>query len=188
MARDRPLRVIVDTNVVAYYLLATEPFVEEVRTFWHRPLELAAPALWEAEVSNVLWMAARKGVIDKRMALLQLGLAARLGIAEAVHVSMVPANRLLMSVEQTEHTFELKVEGEKLTGKAFFERMNQKGEAELLEGKVSGNDIFFVEKISVQGNELRVEYKGKVSGDEISFTRKTGDIATVQFVAKRVKD
>lgn len=86
------------------------------------------------------------------------------------------------------YTFELKVEGEKLTGKAFFERMNQKGEAELLEGKVNGNDIFFVEKISVQGNELRVEYKGKVSGDEISFTRKTGDIATVQFVAKRVKD
>jgi len=37
-------------------------------------------------------------------------LAARLGIAEAVHVSLVPANRLLMSVEQTEHTFELKVE------------------------------------------------------------------------------
>ena len=37
-------------------------------------------------------------------------LAARLGIAEAVHVSMVPTNRLLMSVEQAEHTFELKVE------------------------------------------------------------------------------
>ena len=88
MARNRPLRVIVDTNVVAYYLLATEPFVEEVRTFWHRPLELAAPALWEAEVSNVLWMAARKGVIDKRLALLQLGLAARLGIRS------VPIRRL----------------------------------------------------------------------------------------------
>jgi hypothetical protein len=86
------------------------------------------------------------------------------------------------------YTFELKVEGEKLTGKAFFERMNQKGEAELLEGKVNGNEIFFVEKISVQGNDLRIEYKGKVSGDEISFTRKTGDIATVQFVAKRVKE
>ena len=86
------------------------------------------------------------------------------------------------------YTFDLKVEGEKLTGKAFFERMNQKGEAELLEGKVKGDEIFFVEKISVQGNELRIEYKGKVSGDEISFTRKTGDIATVQFVAKRVKE
>lgn len=88
MARDRPLKVIVDTNVVAYYLLATEPFVEEVRAFWHRPLDPAAPTLWEAEVSNVLWMAARKGVIDKRMALRRLGLAARLGIRS------VPTRRL----------------------------------------------------------------------------------------------
>ncbi len=88
MARDRPLKVVVDTNVVAYYLLATEPFVEEVRRFWHRPLELAAPALWEAEISNVLWMAARKSVIDKRMALRQLGLAAKLGIRS------VPIRRL----------------------------------------------------------------------------------------------
>ena len=85
------------------------------------------------------------------------------------------------------YTFEFKVEGEKLTGKAFFERMNQKGEAELLEGEVKGDEIFFVEKISVQGNELRVEYKGKVAGDEINFTRKVGDFATVQFVAKQVK-
>ncbi len=88
MARHRPLKVIVDTNVVAYYLLATEPFVDEVRTFWHRPLDLAAPSLWEAEVSNVLWMAARTGAIDKRLALRRLGLAARLGIRS------VPMRRL----------------------------------------------------------------------------------------------
>lgn len=37
-------------------------------------------------------------------------LAARLGIADAVHVSIVPTNRLLMSVEPAEHEFELKVE------------------------------------------------------------------------------
>jgi predicted nucleic acid-binding protein len=88
MARNRPLKVIVDTNVIAYYLLATEPFVEEVRAFWHRPLDLAAPTLWEAEVSNVLWMAARTGLIDKPMALRRLGLAARLGIRS------VPTRRL----------------------------------------------------------------------------------------------
>jgi predicted nucleic acid-binding protein len=88
MARNRPLKAIVDTNVVAYYLLATEPFVEEVRTFWHRPLDLAAPTLWEAEVSNVLWMAARTGVIDRPLALRRLALAARLGIRS------VPTRRL----------------------------------------------------------------------------------------------
>src|SRR5262245_15089809 len=86
------------------------------------------------------------------------------------------------------YAFELKVEGEKLTGKAFFERMGQKGEAELLEGKVKGDEIFFVEKVSVQGNELRIEYKGKLSGDEINFTRKVADNAPMQFVAKRVKE
>jgi predicted nucleic acid-binding protein len=88
MARDRPLKAVVDTNVVAYYLLATEPFVEEVRAFWHRPLDLAAPTLWEAEMANVLWMAARTGVIEKRVALRRLGLAARLGIRS------VPIRRL----------------------------------------------------------------------------------------------
>jgi len=88
MARSRPLKVIIDTNVVAYYLLATEPFVEEVRAFWHRPLDLAAPTLWEAEVSNVLWMATRTGLIDKPMALRRLAMAARLGIRS------VPIRRL----------------------------------------------------------------------------------------------
>lgn len=88
MARNRPLKVIVDTNVVAYYLLATEPFVDEVSAFWHRPLDPAAPTLWEAEVSNVLWMAARTGLIDKQGALRRLGMAARLGIRS------VPIRRL----------------------------------------------------------------------------------------------
>jgi predicted nucleic acid-binding protein len=88
MARNRPLKVIVDTNVIAYYLLATEPFLDEVRAFWHRPLDLAAPALWEAEVSNVVWMAARTGLIDQGGALRRLGMAARLGIRS------VPLRRL----------------------------------------------------------------------------------------------
>lgn len=86
------------------------------------------------------------------------------------------------------YTFTFKVEGEKLTGKASFERMEQKGEAELLEGKVSGADISFVEKVSIDGNDIRIEYKGKINGDEISFTRRVGDFATEQFIAKRVKE
>jgi hypothetical protein len=85
------------------------------------------------------------------------------------------------------YTFEFKVEGEKLTGKAFFERMGQKGEADLLEGKIKGDDVFFVEKLSFEGNEIRIEYKGKVTGDEIKFTRTVGEFATEEFVAKRLK-
>jgi hypothetical protein len=86
------------------------------------------------------------------------------------------------------YTYDLKVEGEKLTGKASFERMGQKGEADLQDGKVNGDDISFVETLDFQGNKVPITYTGKVAGDEIKFTRKVGDFATEEFVAKRVKD
>jgi hypothetical protein len=60
------------------------------------------------------------------------------------------------------YTFDLKADGEKLTGKAAFERMGETGEADLLEGTVRG--------------------------DEIAFTRKVGEFATEQCVATRVKN
>src|SRR5262245_28965275 len=85
------------------------------------------------------------------------------------------------------YTFEFKVDGEKLTGKAFYERMNQKGEVELQEGKINGDEIFFVENVKFEGNELRIEYKGKIAGDEMKLTRKVADFATEQIVVKRVK-
>jgi hypothetical protein len=86
------------------------------------------------------------------------------------------------------YTFDLKAEGGKLTGKASFERMGQKGEADLQEGKVNGDDISFVETLDFQGNKVPITYTGKLAGDEIKFTRKVGDFATEEFVAKRVKD
>ncbi len=35
---------VVDTNVVAYYLLGTQPFVGEARRFWHAVTETIAPS------------------------------------------------------------------------------------------------------------------------------------------------
>jgi hypothetical protein len=86
------------------------------------------------------------------------------------------------------YTFDLKVDGDKVTGKAFFERMGEKGEAELLEGKLAGDQVSFVETFDAMGNTVRIEYAGTVTGDEIAFTRKVGDFGTEQFVAKRAKD
>ncbi len=85
------------------------------------------------------------------------------------------------------YTFDFKVEGEKLTGKASFERMNQKGEADLQEGKVSGENISFIEKFSIEGNEISISYTGKISGDAIKFHRQVGEFASEDFVAKRAK-
>ena len=86
------------------------------------------------------------------------------------------------------YTYELKVEGTKLSGKASFERMGEKGEVELKDGKITGDDISFVEMLDFQGNQIAIAYTGKVAGDEIKFSRKVGDFGTEEFVARRLKD
>jgi len=81
------------------------------------------------------------------------------------------------------YTYEFQVKDTTLTGKATW----QQGETEITEGKIEGDQIFFVENINFEGQPLRIEYKGKVSDDEIQMTRQVGDFATEEIVAKRVK-
>jgi hypothetical protein len=86
-------------------------------------------------------------------------------------------------IGQQKYTYEFSLVGEKLTGKA----TSQNGASEIQDGKVSGDVITFVENITYEGNAIRIEYTGKISGDEIKFTRKVGDYATEELVAKREK-
>jgi hypothetical protein len=81
------------------------------------------------------------------------------------------------------YTYDFKVDGDKLTGRA----KSQFGDTAITEGTVKGEEISFVENLDFQGQPLRITYTGKVSGEEIKFTRKVGDIATEDFVAKRAK-
>lgn len=83
-----PLKAVVDANVIAYYLLETEPFVQEVREFWRRVGLACAPALWEAELLNVIWLARRAGIIDAGHA---LDLLMR---ARGLDIVTVPVRRL----------------------------------------------------------------------------------------------
>jgi predicted nucleic acid-binding protein len=81
MDRSRSqVRAVVDTNVVAYFLLGTLPFVEETRQFWQAVGEAIAPAVWEAELANVVWMAIRKRVVPAEEGQKRLEFAGRLGI------------------------------------------------------------------------------------------------------------
>lgn len=82
------MNAVVDTNVVAYYLLGTEPFAGEAGRFWRAVEEALAPALWAAELANVVWRAVRTGVLDPQEGHRRLDMAARL------HVRSVPARRL----------------------------------------------------------------------------------------------
>jgi len=74
------ISAVVDTNVVAYYLLGTIPFAKEAGRFWRVAGQVSAPAIWQAELANVLWRAVCKGVLADDEALSRLDLATRLGI------------------------------------------------------------------------------------------------------------
>jgi len=74
------LITVVDTNVVAYYLLGTQPFLEEARQYWRAVREAWAPIHWEVELANTIWMAVRAGVLQRDEGHLKLDIAARLGV------------------------------------------------------------------------------------------------------------
>ena len=44
------------------------------------------------------------------------------------------------------------------------------------------------QSIPIQGQDVRVDYKGKVAGDEIRFTRTVDGSIKEEMVAKRVKE
>ena len=82
------MRAVVDTNVVAYLLLATEGFVEKSRSFMGMLDEGMAPAVWEAELANVVWMAVRRGVMPLEEGGKRLTAAARLRIRSVSNQSL----------------------------------------------------------------------------------------------------
>jgi hypothetical protein len=85
---------------------------------------------------------------------------------------------------QIEYTYDFVVNGATLTGKI----QSSMGSSDVIDGKIDGEKVMFVEILKVEGMEIRVTYSGQIaSADEIKFTRQVGDFATEQFVAKRAK-
>jgi hypothetical protein len=58
----------------------------------------------------------------------------------------------------------------------------------LTAGTVKGDQIAFTEPLNFQGQDVAITYTGAIAGDEIKFTRKVGDFATEELVARRKKD
>ena len=91
------MKAVVDTNVVAYLLLGTKGFVDEARTCFTTVSDPIAPAHWEAELANVVWMAVRAGILPPAEGPVRLGLARRLGV-ESVATATLCQGALLRSV------------------------------------------------------------------------------------------
>ena len=113
-------------------------------------------------------------------------LAAMADVAYAADVAGKWKSEFTSPIGQLKYIYDLKADGDKLTGKAIRELEGQKTETEIKEGKVSGSEVSFVELLKFDDQDIRIENKGKLDGDEIKFTRKVGDLATMEIVAKRV--
>ena len=75
-----------------------------------RVLVASALILCSASVTSVAAQDSSASFQRERIQQIVNDISAKLGLADPVRVSMVPVNRLLMSVEPAEHFFELKVE------------------------------------------------------------------------------
>lgn len=99
MGERRPaVKAVIDTNVVAYLLLGTERFLEEARGCMAAVSMPMAPAHWEAELGNVVWMAVRASVLPPEEGSLRLTLARRLGV-ESVATTGLMQGALLRSLD-----------------------------------------------------------------------------------------
>ena len=91
------MKVVVDTNVVAYLLLGAESFVDEARACFNTASNPIAPAHWEAELTHVVWMAVRSGILSPEEGPVRLSLAKRLG-DESVTTATLCQGALLRSI------------------------------------------------------------------------------------------
>jgi len=82
---------------VPYLLLGTEGFVDEAATCFNTVSSPIAPAHWEAELTNIVWMAVRAGILPPAEGPVRLSLARRLGV-ESVSTATLCQGALLRSV------------------------------------------------------------------------------------------
>ena len=118
-----------------------------------------------------------------RIALLTL--AALPCLAVAADVTGTWKSEFDSQIGLQKYTYTLKQDGTNLTGKANSEVNDQKREAELKEGKVTGEKISFVEMLNFQGNNIRITYTGTISSNELKLTRAVGNFAKEEIVVRR---
>lgn len=86
-----------------------------------------------------------------------------------------------------ERTLSLKAEGTKLTGQTV---SSFTGKSTIEDGKVDGDAISFGITANIQGNEMKIHYKGKVTSVasmELTSQIAGGEGQTFQWKATRVK-
>jgi hypothetical protein len=77
-------------------------------------------------------------------------------------------------------TFDLKADGDKLTGTV----SSPRGERPIIDGKISGDDISFAVEVEFGGEKRKMQYTGKIVGNELKMKVGAGE-RTREFTAKK---
>jgi hypothetical protein len=84
-------------------------------------------------------------------------------------------------VGEQKYTWDFKADGPKLTGKY----TSSNGDGVIVDGKVDGDKISWIENLKFQDMDLRIEYKAVISGNDLKITRDVAGIAMEEGTAKR---
>lgn len=85
------------------------------------------------------------------------------------------------------YTYELEVDGAAITGSASANIGGTDYESKIVEGKIDGDKISFVENLNYNGMDLVITYTGTVAGDEMNLTRDVSGMGGETLVAKRAE-
>lgn len=85
------------------------------------------------------------------------------------------------------YTYDFKVDGKNITGKASANIGGTDMQSEIKQGTIDGDKVSFVENLNYNGMDLSITYTGTVSGDEMKLTRDVAGQGGESFTAKRVK-
>jgi len=83
------------------------------------------------------------------------------------------------------YVYEFNKSGDALAGQATYEHSMGKGTVPLKNLKVEGDKVSFDEPLTINGEEITINYSGTLAGDELKLTRVVGNFGTEQLTAKR---
>ena len=90
-------------------------------------------------------------------------------------------------IGKQEYVYTIESKDDKMLGSATMKLDGNDFRSELVNLKLKGKKVSFDEKLKFNDADLLITYTGELDGDEMRMTRKVGDFATEDFVAKRSK-
>jgi len=99
------MKLVIDTNIIAYYILKTEPYYKDVSKLFSKRIDFIAPESWKAEFVNVIWLAIRNKNIALDDGIKRLMYADGL-IKESYPISTLWSRALILAEEKNHSPYD----------------------------------------------------------------------------------